>query len=120
HFVPLAGADLMSAAVNTARAEGGAIPVLPSGDVLRRSADGELAGIAESLVRVQTPQAFRAQPLWQAYRAAATVGFDGTDTSSCVERFTDLEVHAIAGSAENFKVTFAHDVRVAERLLSLR
>jgi 2-C-methyl-D-erythritol 4-phosphate cytidylyltransferase len=117
---PLAGPELMTTAVSTARAEGGAIPVLSSGDVLRASTDGGLAAIAESLVRVQTPQAFRAEPLWQAYRAAAAAGFDGTDTSSCVERFTDIEVHAIAGSAENFKVTFAHDVQVAERLLSLR
>jgi 2-C-methyl-D-erythritol 4-phosphate cytidylyltransferase len=37
-----------------------------------------------------------------------------------VERFTDVRVHSIAGSAQNFKVTFAHDVRVAEQLLSLR
>ena len=93
--------------------------VLPAGDVLRQSADG-LSAIDQSLVRVQTPQAFRAAPLLQAYRDAAANGFEGTDTSSCVERFTDVEVHAIAGSAQNFKVTFAHDVQVAETLLSRR
>ncbi|MUL48632.1 NTP transferase domain-containing protein [Mycobacterium sp. CBMA293] len=116
---PLAGPALMTAAVEAARAQGGAIPVLPSGDVLRMSADG-LTAIDDALVRVQTPQAFRAAPLWQAYLDAAAAGFEGTDTSSCVERFTDIEVHAIAGSASNFKVTFAHDVQVAERLLSQR
>lgn len=116
---PLAGADLMDTAVITARTQGGALPVLSAGDVLRMSADG-LSAIDQSLVRVQTPQAFRAVPLWQAYRDATAAGFEGTDTSSCVERFTDLEVHGIAGSAQNFKVTFAHDVRVAERLLSRR
>ncbi|MUL68138.1 2-C-methyl-D-erythritol 4-phosphate cytidylyltransferase [Mycobacterium sp. CBMA 234] len=116
---PLAGPALMTAAVEAARTQGGAIPVLPSGDVLRMSA-GALTAIDQSLVRVQTPQAFRAAPLWQAYRDAAAAGFEGTDTSSCVERFTDIEVHAIAGSASNFKVTFAHDVQVAERLLSQR
>ncbi|WP_418002958.1 IspD/TarI family cytidylyltransferase [Mycobacterium sp. PDNC021] len=116
---PLAGADLMDTAVTTARTRGGAIPVLPSGDVLRMTADG-LSAIDQSLVRVQTPQAFQAAPLWRAYQDAAAAGFEGTDTSSCVERFTDIEVHAIAGSAQNFKVTFAHDVQVAERLLSRR
>ena len=101
------------------RERGGAIPVLPSGDVLRLT-EGGLSAIDQALVRVQTPQAFRAAPLWRAYRDAAAAGFEGTDTSSCVEKFTDIEVHAIAGSAQNFKVTFAHDVQVAETLLGRR
>jgi 2-C-methyl-D-erythritol 4-phosphate cytidylyltransferase len=117
---PLADPALMTAAVAAARTHGGAIPVLQSGDVVRTAPDGQLTPISEPLVRVQTPQAFRAAPLLQAYRAAEAVGFNGTDTSSCVERFTDVRVHAIAGSAQNFKVTFAHDVQVAEQLLSRR
>lgn len=117
---PLAEPALMAAAIDAARAHGGAIPVLDAGDVARTDDAGRLTLLSESLVRVQTPQAFRARPLLRAYRDAAAAGFEGTDTSSCVQRFTDLPVHAIAGSAQNFKVTFAHDVRVAERLLSWR
>ena len=70
-----------------------------------------------NLVRVQTPQAFRALPLLTAYRAADREGFDGTDTSSCIQRFTDVEVHAFGGHPRNLKVTYARDVLVAERLL---
>lgn len=117
---PLAQPALMAAAVQAARDHGGALPVLDAGAVARTDAAGRLTPMTQSLVRVQTPQAFRAGPLLTAYRAAAEAGFEGTDTSSCVERFTDLAVHAIAGSAQNFKVTFAHDVAVAERLLSRR
>lgn len=117
---PLAQPALMTTAVEAARSHGGALPVLDAGSVARTDVVGRLTPIAQSLVRVQTPQAFRAGPLLTAYRAAAEDGFEGTDTSSCVERFTDLTVHAIAGSAQNFKVTFAHDVAVAERLLSRR
>jgi 2-C-methyl-D-erythritol 4-phosphate cytidylyltransferase len=68
-------------------------------------------------MRVQTPQAFRALPLLAAYRAADREGFEGTDTSSCVQRFTDVEVHVFPGAATNLKVTFADDVRVATHLL---
>lgn len=117
---PLAGPELMTAAVDAARGHGGAIPVLDAGDVARTDTSGRLTSISASLVRVQTPQAFRARPLLQAYRDAAAAGFEGTDTCSCVERFTDLAVHAIAGSAQNFKVTFARDVRVADELLRRR
>ena len=45
-------------------------------------------------------------------------GFEGTDTSSCVERFTDLEVRTFRGEQRNLKVTYADDIAVAERLLT--
>lgn len=117
---PLAGADLMRSAVATAREFGGAIPGLSPGDVLQEAPDGSLTRVAGTLARVQTPQAFRAAPLLAAYRAAQAEGFDGTDTSACVQRFTDVDVHVFGGSASNFKVTFPHDVEVAARLLRAR
>jgi 2-C-methyl-D-erythritol 4-phosphate cytidylyltransferase len=117
---PLADVALMRSAVGTAREFGGAIPGLSPGDVLREAPDGSLARAGGTLARVQTPQAFRAAPLLAAYRAAEAEGFDGTDTSACVQRFTDVDVHVFAGSATNFKVTFPHDVEVAARLLRAR
>jgi 2-C-methyl-D-erythritol 4-phosphate cytidylyltransferase len=114
---PLAGRDMFVTAVSLAREFGGAIPALPIPDVVRRGPAGvEAAG--GGLVRVQTPQAFRAQPLLYAYRAASAHGFEGTDTSSCVEKYTDEEVRTFHGDAGNLKVTYAQDVAVAARLLS--
>jgi 2-C-methyl-D-erythritol 4-phosphate cytidylyltransferase len=117
---PLAGVDLMRSAIATAREFGGAIPGLSPGDVLREAPDGSLVRVDGTLARVQTPQAFRAVPLLAAYRAAEAEGFDGTDTSACVQRFTDVDVHVFDGAATNFKVTFPHDVEVAARLLRNR
>jgi 2-C-methyl-D-erythritol 4-phosphate cytidylyltransferase len=115
---PLAGPELMRTALATAREFGGAVPALPAGDVVSAAADGRISPIGDTiLMRVQTPQAFRAMPLLAAYRAAEEDGFDGTDTSSCIQRFTDVEVHVFAGTTANLKVTFADDVRVAAHLL---
>ncbi|MDT5074321.1 MAG: 2-C-methyl-D-erythritol 4-phosphate cytidylyltransferase, partial [Mycobacterium sp.] len=61
--------------------------------------------------------AFRAEPLLYAYRLAEGDSFEGTDTASCVQNFTDVEVRTFAGAATNLKVTFAADVQIAERLL---
>jgi 2-C-methyl-D-erythritol 4-phosphate cytidylyltransferase len=66
---------------------------------------------------VQTPQAFRAVPLLDAYRCAEADGFTGTDTAACVATYTDLPVCAVPGRATNLKVTFAEDLALAERLL---
>ena len=114
---PLADPDMMVTALATARAYGGAIPVLPAAEVVKDVGSERVSPVEGTLVRVQTPQAFRAEPLLAAYRLAAAGTFDGTDTSACVQHFTDVDVRVYPGAATNFKVTFAPDVRVAERLL---
>jgi 2-C-methyl-D-erythritol 4-phosphate cytidylyltransferase len=114
---PLAGSDMFVTALSLAREFGGAIPALTIPDVVRQGADGVRA-IEGALVRVQTPQAFRAQPLLRAYRAAAAEGFEGTDTSSCIEKYTEEQVRTFHGEAGNLKVTYPQDVAVAARLLT--
>lgn len=115
---PLAGPGMFVEAITLARRFGGALPALPIRDLARVGADG-LERVADdaALVRVQTPQAFRAVDLLHAYRSAARDGFEGTDTSSCVERYTQVDVRTFPGRAENLKVTYARDVAVAHHLL---
>jgi 2-C-methyl-D-erythritol 4-phosphate cytidylyltransferase len=113
---PLATHDMFVTALSLAREFGGAIPALTIPDVLRQGPAG-VESTGGGLVRVQTPQAFRAQPLLRAYRAAAVDGFEGTDTSSCIEKYTDEQVRTFPGAAGNLKVTYAQDVAVAARLL---
>ncbi|MDQ1294613.1 MAG: 2-C-methyl-D-erythritol 4-phosphate cytidylyltransferase [Actinomycetota bacterium] len=121
---PLAGPSLFRLALNTAAQVGGAVPALPAGEVLSIDPGGRLCTYEEigappqQLVRVQTPQAFRARPLLAAYRKARDVGYQGTDTASTVEEFSQLQVRVIPGSRRNLKVTFPHDLQVAEHLLS--
>lgn len=116
---PLAGADMFGEAIALARRFGGALPALAVGDLAALDTDG-LVSVDEpaTLLRVQTPQAFRARDLLQAYRSAERDGFEGTDTSSCVERYTDVEVWTFPGRTDNIKVTYARDVAVAQHLLS--
>lgn len=116
---PLAGPGMMRAALSVASEFGGAIPALEAPDVVTVGPDGAISPRTErTLVRVQTPQAFRAAPLLSAYRAADREGFHGTDTSSCVEQFTDVDVRTFQGDERNLKVTYAHDLFLAERLLA--
>jgi 2-C-methyl-D-erythritol 4-phosphate cytidylyltransferase len=118
---PVAGPDMFVTALSVARKFGGALPAIPVTDVVTNDPGIELRSLSdEMLVRVQTPQAFRASPLLDAYRAAARAGFEGTDTSSCVEAFTDVEVRTFRGEQANLKVTYADDIAVAERLLTSR
>ena len=111
---PLAPVEIFQAVIQEAHEHGGALPVRPQPGLLPREPGSPVADTG--LVGVQTPQAFRAGPLLDAYRRAAADGFEGTDTASCVERYTDLTIRAVDSAATNIKVTFAEDVVLAERL----
>ena len=106
---PLAGTALFTATIDAARQHGGAIPVVPLGSLV--TLGGAPAG--DGLAGVQTPQAFRAGDLLAAYREADAHGFLGTDTASCLERYTDIRIAAVPSSPLNLKITFPEDVALA-------
>lgn len=116
---PLADADMFRTAISIARRYGGALPALPMAGLLRVGAGGprSVAG-GGPLVRVQTPQAFLARALLQAYLSAESDGFAGTDTASCVQRYTGLPIRAFPGKAANLKVTYPRDLTIARNLLT--
>ncbi len=112
---PLAGTQLFEEVIAAAAEHGGAIPVRDQGNLVGRDGD---TPPGDRVVAVQTPQAFLAAPLLAAYRQAAADGFVGTDTASCMERYTDLPVRCVPGDAGNVKITFPDDLFLAERLLA--
>lgn len=118
---PLAPPSLWRSVVRTAEAVGGAVPALAATGVLPVGDDGHPVCSGREptgLARVQTPQAFRAKDLLAAYDAARGTGYQGTDTACSVEAFSGLVVQAVAGSRTNLKVTYPHDLFLAEQLLA--
>jgi len=114
---PLAGRELAASVLAAARVTGGAVPGLWRDDLAAAGPDGSgLAGPSpDGLVAVQTPQGFRAAALLAAHEEAARCGFVGTDTASCVERFApNVPIGWVPGDERNIKITYAHDLHVAE------
>jgi 2-C-methyl-D-erythritol 4-phosphate cytidylyltransferase len=116
-FARVPGIDVLA---DTRRC-GGAVPGVAADDIVRVTENGTdgatLTGSLPGAIRVQTPQGFRAGPLLEAYEMADREGFVGTDTSSCMERFSALPVRWVPGSAENLKITYPHDLVVAEQVI---
>lgn len=75
---PLAPPAMFTEAITLARRYGGALPALPAANLAGAGDDG-LSPVPDraALVRVQTPQAFRARDLLAAYRGAESDGFEG-------------------------------------------
>jgi 2-C-methyl-D-erythritol 4-phosphate cytidylyltransferase len=113
---PLAGAQVFRDVIDAAVRHGGALPVRDQPALT--TLDGQGDAERRRTVAVQTPQAFRASPLLAAYSSASADGFVGTDTASCVERYTEVAVRCVPGDAGNIKITFPEDLFLAERLLA--
>lgn len=105
-----------------ARIEAGAVavaPALPVADsLLRADAAGAVSAEVDrsGAMRVQTPQAFRADVLRAAYAAAPPGAVFSDDLA--VVRAAGRQTHVIPGNQRLMKITYPEDVAMLERLLS--
>lgn len=113
---PLAGPDLINRVLEAARRDGAAIPVVMLNDSVRQ-VNGEASHALDrsSLRAVQTPQAFDARLLMEAYRQKFDPTF--TDDASVVERYGH-SVTLVEGDPQNLKITRPMDLALAEYLLN--
>ena len=73
----------------------------------------------DALWQIQTPQAFQARLIREAYYKATEDGFMGTDDASLVERL-GVKVHILPGSFTNIKITTPEDLILANLFLKMR
>jgi 2-C-methyl-D-erythritol 4-phosphate cytidylyltransferase len=95
------------------------IPVLPVLDTVKRVAGQLVTETVDrsELRRAQTPQGFRVDVLRAAYAAAPEL--EATDDAGVAEAY-GVKVGTVAGDEAAFKITTAHDLRLAELLVSVR
>lgn len=98
--------------------EVGGILALPVADTVKKAADGKIDSTVDrsQLWLAQTPQMFRAGLLMHALSRAKG---KPTDEAAAVEAL-GLKPRVVAGSRENFKVTWPDDLRLAEAILAKR
>jgi len=90
-----------------------AVPAIEVSDTIRHQSQGLID--RSSLRAVQTPQAFKAEKLWQAHLDSP----DATDDATLVEAIGG-EVELVQGDPVNLKLTHQMDLAVAETLLTER
>ena len=113
---PLASPALIHRILEAARRDGAAIPVVMLNDSVRQvTGESSHALDRSSLRAVQTPQAFDARLLLEAYAQPFAPTF--TDDASVVERLGH-SVTLVEGEAANLKITRPMDLALAEYLLS--
>jgi 2-C-methyl-D-erythritol 4-phosphate cytidylyltransferase len=94
---------------------------VPASDTIVVATDGVMTGMPrrDSLLRCQTPQAFRLSVIARAHELArADPEFIPTDDCGVVLRYLpEVPVRVVAGSEHNIKVTYPRDLAIAEVLL---
>ena len=113
---PLATAELINRTIATARQYGSAIPVVMLNDSVRQVVGETSRALDRSSLRaVQTPQAFDARLLLEAYRQPFDKTF--TDDASVVEHLGH-SITLVEGDPQNLKITRPMDLALAEYLLN--
>ena len=107
---PLPSRRSIDCAIEACRTHQGAIPVVPVIDSLRRASDGAPVNRADFRC-VQTPQAFRADLLRQAYKV--TEGEEFTDDASVMTAAGFGDIALTEGSPQNLKITLPLDLEIA-------
>jgi 2-C-methyl-D-erythritol 4-phosphate cytidylyltransferase len=123
---PLVTREQAERCIAEARARGAAILGIPAIDtvkeVKRTSLPEDMALIAatiprERIVLAQTPQAFRAALLREAFARARADGVNASDEAALVER-AGHPVHVVMGSERNLKITRPADLDLARFYLA--
>jgi len=118
---PLVRPEQVSRVIAEARARGGAILGIPAIDtvkeVKRASLPEDVALITatiprERIVLAQTPQAFHAALLREAFERARADDVTASDEAALVERL-GRDVHVVLGSERNLKITKPADMDLA-------
>lgn len=116
---PLVPDAVVERCINAAAAGRCAIAAVRVTDTIKDVDDGgRIDGTLDRrrLWAAQTPQAFPAQVLRDAYAKAAAEGVSATDDAALVARFGGTVI-VVEGAPENIKVTTPADLAVAEALI---
>ena len=118
---PLVTGEIIERTLAEAARTGAAVCAVPVKDTVKEVSGGFVKRTVprENLWAVQTPQAFHAAILADAFKKAEETAYHGTDESSLVERI-GAEVKIVEGSYENIKITTREDIIFAEEVLRSR
>lgn len=119
---PFIDNKMISSALGAAETFGAAITGMPVKPTIKEVEKGNFVTATlrrETLVDVQTPQAFRKDLLLRAYDKALSEGAEAaeaTDDSALVERL-GVKVKVVDGSYRNIKITTQEDLRYAKMIM---
>ncbi|MDY6796494.1 MAG: 2-C-methyl-D-erythritol 4-phosphate cytidylyltransferase [Actinomycetota bacterium] len=115
---PLATPALFADSIKALRGCEGVITAIPLVDTVKEVEGGWVIRTPERrrLWAIQTPQCFRSSALLDAHERAYREGVWATDDAALLERY-GYRIRVVEGELTNIKITYPHDLILAEALL---
>ncbi len=116
---PFINNKMISSVLEAAEVFGAAITAVPVKPTIKQIEKGNFVYATlkrDTLVDVQTPQAFKKEILLRAYEKAFAESADATDDAALVERL-GIKVKVVDGSYRNIKITTPEDLKYAKLLI---
>ncbi len=116
---PFIQPSLVNRILETAHAVGSAIPVIPIHDSVVSVQNGIVMDYPDrsSLVRVQTPQAFRLHIIKEAHQAAQSAGIHNAVDDGILVMGAGYPVASVAGDPNAIKITSPEDFVILKHLI---
>ena len=120
---PFVSEDIITDSLRVCRQHGMGVAAIRTMDTIMRTQDGEVGtdSISRySIVRIQTPQAYRMDRLLDIHRKAVEKGIEGeVDTNSVISKLGE-PVYFSRGSDLNLKINTVEDVEMFKALYKMR
>ena len=99
--------------VETLEKEDACLLMVPSIDTIKVVEDGYVKStpVRSTLYYAQTPQCFKTELIKTCYQKGKEEGWQASDDTSLVERYSDVKVKVVIGEYANKKVTTKEDLR---------
>lgn len=120
---PFVSEEIITDSLKVCRTHGMGVAAVRTMDTIMRTQDGQVGTESISryaIVRIQTPQAYRMDKLWDVHEKAVERGIVGeVDTNSVVSRLGE-EVYFSKGSDLNIKINTVEDVEMFKALYKMQ
>ena len=116
---PFVIADIVASAIDALEDADGSFAAIPVRETLAHVRDGVMTGVVprDSILSVQTPQAFSTGALKDAHTKALADGIiEASDDAQLVANY-GYKVVPVQGDARNMKLTYAPDFEIATALI---
>jgi 2-C-methyl-D-erythritol 4-phosphate cytidylyltransferase len=116
---------VVSDCIRVCKEFGNAVSSLPYNEQIFKTTDGLTSTEyipRETLRRIQTPQAYKLEKLYQSYKRAfeEEIGIYGSSYTNTMMVELGETLHFAAGSDKNIKITTTDDIELFKALLSIK
>lgn len=110
---PFVTLELIQRVKESLETEKACLLAVPSKDTVKRVNEGYVCETypRQELMMAQTPQGFETNLIVDCYKKSFIEGFQATDDTSLVERYSSVPIKIVEGSPSNYKITTPDDLK---------